>query len=109
VSHKFKRRQFASLLAKLDAVQEADGSGSLLDTSTVIWIKELGDGRLHDFKSVPFVIAGGAGNYFGTGRYAKLSNEPHQKLLVSLAHSVGVEMDHFGVTDIQGPLSGLTV
>jgi hypothetical protein len=100
--------QFASLLEKLDAVQEADGSGSLLDTSTVIWIKELGDGRLHDFKSVPFVIAGGAGGYFSTGRYAQFTNEPHQKLLVSLAHSVGVDMDHFGVADITGPLSGLT-
>jgi hypothetical protein len=107
-SERWFAEQFARLLDKLDAVQEADGSGSLLDTSTVIWVKELGDGRLHDFKSVPFVIAGGAGNYFSTGRYAQFTNEPHQKLLVSLAHSVGVDMDHFGVTDIQGPLSGLT-
>ena len=108
-SERWFAEQFAKLLEKLDAVQEADGSGSLLDTSTVIWIKELGDGRLHDFKSVPFVIAGGAGNYFSTGRYAQYTNQPHQKLLVSLAQSVGVDMDHFGVADITGPLSGLTV
>jgi hypothetical protein len=107
-SERWFAEQFARLLEKLDAVQEADGSGSLLDTSTVVWVKELGDGRLHDFESVPFVIAGGTGNYFSTGRYAQFTNEPHQKLLVSLAHSVGVEMDHFGVADIQGPLSGLT-
>jgi hypothetical protein len=100
--------QFASFLDKLAAVQEADGSGSLLDTSTVVWVKELGDGRLHDFVSVPFVIAGGGNGYFSPGRYLKFNAEPHQKLLVSLAHSVGVELDSFGTTATTGPLAGLT-
>jgi hypothetical protein len=100
--------QFARFLDKLAATQEADGSGSLLDTSTVVWVKELGDGRLHDFKSVPFVIAGGGNGHFSSGRYLDFGGQPHQKLLVSLAHSVGVEIDHFGVADITGPLSGLT-
>lgn len=107
-SERWFSAQFASFLDKLAAVQEPDGSGSLLDTSTVVWVKELGDSRLHDFISVPFVIAGGGNGYFRPGRYLKFSAEPHQKLLVSLAQSVGVEIDHFGVPDITGPLSGLT-
>lgn len=100
--------QFAQFLDKLAAVQEPDGSGSLLDTSTVVWVKELGDGRLHDFVSVPFVIAGGGNGFFSPGRYLAFDNEPHQKLLVSLAQSVGVDIDSFGVPDVTGPLAGLT-
>lgn len=107
-SERWFAEQFALFLDKLAATQEADGSGSLLDTSTVVWAKELGDSRLHDFASVPFVIAGGGNGYFAPGRYVKFANEPHQKLLVSLAHSVGVEIDSFGVADITGPLAGLT-
>ncbi|HEX2678472.1 MAG TPA: hypothetical protein VHM19_17590, partial [Polyangiales bacterium] len=93
---------------KLAATEEADGSGSLLDTSTVVWVKELGDGRLHDFKSVPFVIAGGGNGYWKQGRYLKLADQPHQKLLVSLCQSMGIALDHFGVSDITGALSELT-
>jgi hypothetical protein len=74
----------------------------------VVWVKELGDSRLHDFISVPFVIAGGGNGFFSPGRYLKFSAEPHQKLLVSLAQSVGVDVDSFGVTDISGTLPGLT-
>ena len=87
---------FAAFLDKLKATPEADGSGTLLDTSTVVWVKELGDGRLHDFKSVPFVIAGGGNGYWKTGRYLKLNEVPHQKLLVALGQSMGIAMDSFG-------------
>jgi hypothetical protein len=101
--------QFASLLDKLAATPEADGSGSLLDTSTVVWVKELGDSRLHDFKSVPFVIAGGGNGYWKTGQYLKFAAEPHQKLLVTLGQSMGIEMDSFGAPDVTGALAGLSV
>ena len=99
--------QFSRFLDKLAAVQEADGSGSLLDTSTVVWVKELGDGRLHDFKSVPFVIAGGGNGYWKLGQYLQFGGAPHQKLLVSLCQSMGVQVDGFGVPDVTGALAGL--
>lgn len=99
--------QFARFLDKLEAVQEPDGSGTLLDTSTVIWTKELGDGRLHDFKSVPFVIAGRGNGYWKLGRYLQLGGVPHQKLLASLCQSMGLPVDGFGVPDITGALSEL--
>jgi hypothetical protein len=100
--------QFALFLDKLKATPEPDGSGTLLDTSTVVWVKELGDSRLHDFKAVPFVIAGGGNGYWKTGRYLKFDAEPHQKLLVTLCQSMGLNTDHFGVTDITGNLPGLS-
>ena len=62
-----------NLSRPLENTQEADGSGSLLDTSTVVWAKELGDSRLHDFKAVPFIIAGGGNGNFKTGRYLKFN------------------------------------
>jgi hypothetical protein len=107
-SERWFATQFARFLDKLEAVQEADGSGTLLDTSTVIWTKELGDGRLHDFKSVPFVIAGKANGYWKLGRYLQLGGQPHQKLLASLCQSMGLAVDGFGVQDITGSLSELT-
>jgi hypothetical protein len=99
--------RFADFLRRLDAVAEPDGTGTLLDTSTVVWVKELGDGRLHDFRSVPFVIAGSGNGYFKTGRYLKLGGVPHQKLLVSLCNSMGLPDTWFGVPDVTGELSEL--
>lgn len=99
--------QFGKFLDKLEAVQEADGSGSLLDTSTVIWTKELGDGRLHDYKSVPFVIAGKANGHWKLGQYLQLGGMPHQKLLVSLCQSMGLQVNGFGVPDITGDIPEL--
>jgi hypothetical protein len=107
-SERWFATQFGKFLDKLEAVQEADGSGTLLDTSTVIWVKELGDGRLHDYKSVPFVIAGSGNGQWKLGRYLQLGGAPHQKLLVSLCQSMGVQVDGFGVPDITGGLSELS-
>jgi hypothetical protein len=100
--------QFAKFLDRLAATQEPDGSGSLLDTSTVVWVKELGDSRLHDFKSVPFIVAGGGNGYWKSGRYLKLNDVPHQKLLVALAQSMGISVDSFGVPDVTGALTELS-
>ena len=100
--------QFSAFLDKLKATPEADGSGSLLDTSTVVWVKELGDGRLHDFKAVPFVLAGAGNGYWKTGRYLKMTDVPHQKLLVALGRSMGITMDSFGVDSVTGALEGLS-
>jgi hypothetical protein len=100
--------QFSIFLDKLKATPEADGSGSLFDTSTVIWVKELGDSRLHDFNSVPFVLAGGGNGYWKLGRYLQFSAEPHQKLLVALAQSMGLQLDHFGTSDVTGALARLS-
>jgi Protein of unknown function (DUF1552) len=100
--------QFAYLLRSLDALPEPGGEGSLLDHTLVVWAKELADGRLHDNVSVPFILAGAKG-YLKSGRYLKLGGEPHQKLLVSICHAMGVEAASFGDTSHgEGPLGGLT-
>jgi hypothetical protein len=108
MAERWVSEQFAAFLDRLKATPEADGSGSLFDTSTVVWVKELGDGRLHDFKSVPFIVAGGGNGYWHTGRYLKLDQVPHQKLLVALGQSMGIAMESFGVSSVTGALGGLT-
>jgi hypothetical protein len=98
-------QQFAYLLDQLAATPDPDG-GTLLDSTQVVWSKELGDGRLHDCKGVPWVLAGG--KYFQNGRFVDFGGAPHQKLLVSICQSVGLDNMTFGdPTKGVGPLDGL--
>jgi len=100
--------QFAVLLEKLKSTPEPDGEGSMLDNSCVVWAQELGDGRLHDCVSVPFIIAGKAGGALEPGRYLQYGSQPHQKLLVSICHAMGLTNPVFGdPSHGAGPLSGL--
>ncbi|MDD9933339.1 MAG: DUF1552 domain-containing protein [Myxococcales bacterium] len=100
--------QFAYLLEQLQALPEPGADGSMLDHTLVVWAKELADGRLHDNVSVPFVLAGAPG-YLRTGRYLRFDGEPHQKLLVSICHAMGLDNPTFGdPSHGTGPLSGLT-
>lgn len=86
--------QFAYLLQALKNTPDPKG-GSLLDTSVVMWCKELGDGRMHTCKGVPFVLAG-KGSGWKTGRYLQFKNASHQKLLVSMCHAMGLKNGTFG-------------
>jgi hypothetical protein len=99
--------RFAYLLDTLAAVPEGDGT--LLDNTLVVWGTELGKGNTHAFERVPFVLAGGAGGSVATGRYLQFADVPHNRLLVSLCHAMGVsDVDQFGTTDGgSGGLAGL--
>ncbi|WP_063796272.1 DUF1552 domain-containing protein [Chondromyces crocatus] len=97
--------QFAYLIESLAATPDPEG-GTLLDTTTLVWCKELGDPRMHDCRSVPMIIAGG--KYFPLGRYMNFGGAPHQQFLVSLCHSVGLDNQTFGdASKGTGPLPGL--
>ncbi len=98
--------QFGYLLTQLAAAPDAAG-GTLLDSTLVVWCKELGDGRLHDCVSVPWVLAGGG--VFQTGRYLQAGGAPHQKLLVSICQAMGLDNQTFGdASRGTGPLGGLS-
>ena len=84
------------------------GGGSLFDETLVIWVKELGDSRLHVCEDVPFVIAGSAAGRFTTGRYIHAGGRSHSHLLVSLCQAFGMELDTFGDASTgSGPLTEL--
>lgn len=100
--------QFVYLLDRLAEVPNPDGEGTLLDSTLIVWAKEMGDSRMHDCLSVPFVLAGGGGAV-GLGRYMNFNGASHQKLLVSVCHAMGqTDVTSFGDPNVAtGPLTGL--
>jgi hypothetical protein len=101
---KWHMGKYARLLAKLDSYVEENGR-TILDNSAILYANELSDGKAHDYKDLPFIIAGSAGGYFKQGQYVQLAapgndgDAPHNKLLTTLANAVGVPLDRFGTTD----------
>jgi hypothetical protein len=99
--------QFTYLVNSLKNTPDPAG-GTMLDSTLVVWCKELGDSRLHVCTEVPFVLAGSAGGLYRTGRYLKLNNAPHQQLLTSICQAMGLSNQSFGdPTAGTGPLVGL--
>jgi hypothetical protein len=88
--------QFAYLVEQLMATPDPETGGNLLDSTVVLWAKELGDGRLHTCEDVPFIIAGDGGGAFRTGRYVQCGGQYHSKLLVSLCSAMGLSNETFG-------------
>ncbi|MFN6206839.1 MAG: DUF1552 domain-containing protein [Planctomycetota bacterium] len=87
--------QFARLAQRLAETPEPDGSGMLLDNTTIIWTNELGKGNSHTLNDIPFVMIGeGAG--FKMGRSLKFDHLPHNRLWISLAHGLGHQLEAFG-------------
>jgi hypothetical protein len=89
--------EFAYLLDRLNAYDE--GSGTVLDNTCVVMANELSHGKAHDFRDLPYVMAGSCAGYFKTGQYIKVTNQsntvndqdaPHNKLLTTLCNAMGV-------------------
>jgi hypothetical protein len=97
--------QLAYLTKRLAETPEPGGEGSLLDNTTIVWTNELGKGSSHTLDNIPFVLVGG-GLDFQMGRSLKLDRQPHNRLLMSLAHGFGHEITTFGNPDFcgKGPL-----
>jgi hypothetical protein len=102
----------AFLLQELDSV--AEGSGTLLDHTVVVWITELAT-PTHLHYDAYTLLAGGCNGFFSTGRYVRyprtnvspLPKEPligpaHNRLLVSLMQAMGQPETTFGMTEATG-------
>jgi hypothetical protein len=110
--------QFASVIAKLKATPEADGSGSLFDNTIVVWTRDFGEANAHGSNDMKMVYAQGKGGYLKTaptGRYlrAPASNKRQERSLLNLIEAMGVT-DFTGFGDIgadfkpnKTPLEGL--
>ena len=99
---------FAYLLTKLDAVQEADGT-TLLDNTLIFWGTEIQKPDDHGQTQMPFVLAGKAQGKIRTGRWLKVKSQPHNNLLVSLLNVFGGTDTTFGDPKYNtGALTGLS-
>ena len=102
----FYAEQYAYLIDKMRSVSEGDGT--MLDNSVVVWVNELSKGNSHSRDEVPYVMAGSCGGYFTTGRHVEFVLTPHNDLLLTLMHAMGVEADSFGDRGYShGPLTRL--
>jgi Protein of unknown function (DUF1552) len=89
--------RFVDLITKLQAVPEADGSGTLFDNTLLVWARDMGDAVNHNQKNMRFVFAGGAGGYLKTdpnGRYLHFGGadpvDRHERALLSICDAMGV-------------------
>lgn len=57
----------------LDAVPEGDGT--MLDNSVLFYTNEFSCGGIHSSTDGPYMIIGGAGGYFKTGRFVELNKD----------------------------------
>jgi hypothetical protein len=106
--NRWHAEQIAYLLDGLGRQKEADGS-SMLDNSLLLWGNEIGVGNTHSYKNIPWLIGGGCGGYFKTGRYLQYADRPHNDLLVSVCNAMGYDdVETFGIPGVcTGPLANL--
>jgi hypothetical protein len=102
--------QIAALMDRLAAIPSATGAGTLLDETTIYLFNRHGDGDTHSNFALPNIILGGSGGYFEMGRWLQLPATNPTKVLISLAHAMGVELASFGEPSLQdnSPLAALT-
>lgn len=115
---------YAKLLDALAAVPEA--GGSMLDNTLCVWAHELATGA-HDFFNYPVVLAG-LGGTLKLGRYLHLAQNVvtplphanwnglpafvgpgHNRMWVSVANAVGVDIDQVGEASVTDAKSGTVV
>lgn len=90
--------ELAYLAQKLADTPEPGADGSMLDHTTILWLNELGKGNSHTLDNIPFVMLGGAKQTgFKMGRMADFKGAPHNRLLMSVAHSFGHGIENFGL------------
>jgi hypothetical protein len=98
--------QLAYLLGKLQAIPEA--GSTVLDNSVVFVTNELETGS-HNHDNMPYLLLGGCGGTFRTGRWLQFTGRSHNDLLLSLLNAMGVNATTYGnPAYCQGPLPGLT-
>ncbi len=100
----YHMEQAAYILRRMK--ETADGNGSLLDNSMVIYGAGISDGDRHNHDDLPLIMAGRAGGRIPAGQHMKVkSRTPMTNLFLSMMDVMGVDVEKFG--DSTGKLEGL--
>lgn len=96
--------QFATMLGKLQAIQEGDGT--LLDNCMILFGSSMSDGNRHDPDNLPILLGGRGGRTLNSGRHLAADGQvPLCNLYHAMLDRMGVEVEAFG--DSTGPLKDL--
>jgi hypothetical protein len=106
---------FGRAVSQLAALAGEDGD--VLSRYGVLFINGLSDGRSHNHRNIPCVIAGGMNGYFKQGQLVEVESgavnsgecndnaetcRPHNGFLGMVARACGAEIEHFGSQDLPG-------
>ena len=84
------------LLEKLKNTPDGDGS-NLLENSVVLYGSPMGDSNVHNHKRVPMFVAGRAGGALKGNLHVKAADgTPMANAMLTVAHTLGLEMPSFG-------------
>ncbi|PQO40641.1 DUF1552 domain-containing protein [Bremerella cremea] len=96
--------QFATMLGKLQAIQEGDGT--LLDNCMILFGSSMSDGNRHDPDNLPILLGGRGGRTLNSGRHLAADGQvPLCNLYLAMLDRMGVAVEAFG--DSTGPLKDL--
>jgi hypothetical protein len=84
----------AYYLEKLSAA--ADGDGSLLDHTLLMYGAGMSDSNAHDYHNMPVMLVGGGAGRLKGGRHLKQRDGTWSNLLVTVMDTMGVPVDRIG-------------
>lgn len=100
--------QAAYLMNKLASI--AEGGGSMLDNTLILWASEFGDSMNHSGDNLMWLLMGNAGGKFKSGRVLNCGGRSVADLHTSIANAFGLPDKTFGnPAYCKGPLPDLTV
>ena len=106
-------QQFTKLVQAIKAKPDPDGGGgSMLDSTLVVWARDMGDAVDHNMKSMRFVFASGSNGCLklgSGGRYVS-SGERHERALLAMIQAMGItDFSGFGDPKLTNktPLAGI--
>ncbi len=89
---KWLAQRFVDIVKRLAATPDPDGGGTMLDSTLVVWARDMGDAVAHNQDSMRFVFAGS--KYLKTnaqGRYLNFQGRVrHERALLSVCEAVGI-------------------
>lgn len=76
-----------------------EGAVTTLDNTVILVLNDMSEGDFHDVLNLPVVIVGSGGGFFKTGVCIQPpSNIPHNQLLTSVCHAMGLTLTRVGDT-----------
>lgn len=96
---------FASLVEKMQQIEESDGT-TLLDNTIFTLGAGIGDGATHQYNDLPVVVAGGGKGTLKHGHHIHCeSGTPLANLWLTQLQALGIERDHYA--DSNGTLEAI--